>query len=205
MTGTYEWNPMPYQLDVVCPVCLHRAEFEFAEVVRIKLKSDVEFFQKSSMFEYQEFQDSCGHAWHGALYFQGLHGSPCKAIHELPVGYSAEAWEHSRYLRSHSDWRVGSMRCAYCGARGKHTLNWPEDAYFSIALRGHVLWAFHRESTIELVQYVLSTERDISRYRWPSFLLHVPSVFKVRKAREAVVKQLSKLLDAEHGGQRTPG
>jgi len=201
MSRPYEWKPIPHRVDVTCPSCSHCAEFEFAEVVRIKLKSDVEFFQKSSAFEYREFQDSCGHYWHGALYFQGLHGNPHQAIHELPEGYTHGDWEHSRYLSNRSSWPVGSIRCGNCHARAKHVLNWPSDAYFSIAHRGHVLWAFHRESANELIQYLLSADRNLARYRWSSFLLHVPSVFKVRKAREGVVRQLTKLVGNENAGR----
>jgi hypothetical protein len=39
-----------------------------------------------------------------------------------------------------------------------------------------------------------STSRDISKYRWSSFLLHVPTTFKLRRARDAVAKQINKLL-----------
>lgn len=84
MTGTYEWNPIPHRVDVTCPACRCCAEFEFAEVVRIKLKTDVPFFQASDSFEYRQFEDSLGHLWHAALFFEGLHGSPSKAIHDLP-------------------------------------------------------------------------------------------------------------------------
>ena len=51
MTGNYVWNPMPHIVDVRCPECGGYAEFEFAEMVRIKLKKDVEFFKKSKLFE----------------------------------------------------------------------------------------------------------------------------------------------------------
>ena len=203
MTGTYEWNPTPHRVDVTCPTCRCRAEFEFAEIVRITLKTDVEFFQVSDLFEYQQFQDSCGHFWHGALYFEGLHGSPRKAVHELPLGYSPEDWEHKRYLRSSHGLGVGSIRCEHCEMRGKYKLNWPDDAYYSIAYRNQVLWAFHRESALELQHYLLSTKRDVSPYRWASFLLHVPTVFKTHKAREAVGKQLQRLLAPKVGGRRS--
>jgi len=194
MTRPYEWRPIPHHLDIVCPACRQCAEFEFAETVKIKLKSDVEFFQKSSLFEYQQFQDSCGHMWHAALYYQGLHGRPQKSLSELPDGYSAEDWDHSRYLRNRSGWPVGSIRCGSCHLRRKHVLNWPTDAYFSIAYRNHVLWAFHRESAIDMLQYLLSKDRNRSRYRWGYFMLYVPTVFKTGKARETVTKQLKTLL-----------
>ncbi len=194
---------MPHHLDVVCPACQQRAAFEFAETVRIRLKSEVEFFRKSSLFEYQEFQDSCGHFWHGAVYLQGLHGNPRQALQELPPGYSAEDWEHPRCFRSRYGWPLGSIRCGSCHARGRHMLDWPKDAYFSIAHRGQVLWAFHRESAVELLQYLQSSERNTSGYRWDFFLLHVPSVFKARKAREAVVRQLGKRLGMDASVRRS--
>ncbi|KQV59069.1 hypothetical protein [Duganella sp. Root336D2] len=194
MTGPYECRPIPHNLDIVCPACRGRAEFEFAEVVRIKLKADVQFFQKSSMFDYQQFHDSCGHSWHAAIYFQGLHGRPQPVIQELPEGYAAGDWDHSRYLKNRSGWPVGSIRCGSCHMRGKHVLKWPAEAYFAISYRNRVLWAFHRESAIDLMQYLQSRERSRSRYRWGFFLLYVPTVFKTGKAREYVVKQLGKLL-----------
>lgn len=203
MTGTYEWNPMPHRVAVRCPACRSCAEFEFAEVVRLKWKSDVEFFQESELFEYQQFQDTCGHFWHGALFFEGLHGSPSKALHELPPGYSPEDWGHSKYLLRSWGQGLGSVRCEKCGRRGKHVLNWPNDAYYAIAHRNQVLWAFHRESAIELRHYLLSTNRDVSRYRWASFLLHIPTIFKTHKARAAVAKQIQKHLGSKVGARRS--
>lgn len=185
---------MPHRLDVKCPTCQQRAEFEFVEVVRIKLRTDVEFFRKSSVLEYQQFQDSCGHIWHGALYFEALHGSPHASIHDLPPGYSPDDWAHSKYLRTRRDFPVGALRCSHCTTREKHQLAWPNDAYYTVAYRGQVLWAYHRESAMELEKYLSSTSRDVSKYRWGSFLLHIPTKFKVRKARETVTKQITKLL-----------
>lgn len=204
MTRPYEWKPIPHQLDVACPACRQRAEFEFAEVVRIELKSDVAFFQNSKVFEYHQFEDSCGHRWHAAAYFQGLHGAPHRAIRDLPQGYFAQDWEHPGYLRHRKNWPVGSVRCTNCHLRRVHKLNWPGDAYYSIAYRHHVLWAFHRESAVALLEYLLSEHRNVWGFGWGAYLMHVPTIFKVRKAREAVGKQLSKLLGLTYGkGERT--
>lgn len=202
MTGVYEWKPIPHCLDIVCPVCRHRAEFEFAEKVTIKLKADIAFFRDSSVFEYRRFQDFEGRTWHGAVYFQGLHGDPRKTLHNLPAGYAAQDWEHPRYLSNRANWPVGSFRCDRCHARGMHWLNWPQDAYFSVSYRNHVLWAYHREFAIALTDYLASKQRTVWGSGWPVFLQHVPTVFKVRKAREAVVKQMGKLLDPKHIGRR---
>ena len=74
MTECYDWNPMPHTVDVRCPSCFALAVFEFAEVVRTPLKSDVSYFQKNENFDYQLFQDWGGNRWHGAIFYQGLHG-----------------------------------------------------------------------------------------------------------------------------------
>lgn len=194
MTGTYDWNPMPHQVDIRCPRCCLRAEFEFAEVRRIELKADVAFFEKSTLFEYRQFQDACGHSWHGAVYYAGLHGDPCTALGGLPTGYAPDDWSHSKYsYRSHG-LDIGSVRCGHCHRRGVHKLAWPADAWYAVSHKGQLLWAFHRESALDLHDYLLSAERDVSCYRWSSFLLHVPAVFKTRKAREAVCTQLQRAL-----------
>lgn len=197
---------MPHLVDVKCPSCGHLARFEFAEVCRIRLKEDVRFFQDNDLFEYRKFQDSCGHYWHGALYFPGLHGDSVNAIHFLPKGYQASDWDHSKCLYRCSGWDVGSVRCEQCHLRSKHHLRWPEDAYFSISYRGHVLWAFNRESAYELNEFLSSKFRDWSKYRWRAFLMRVPTVFKTHKARETVTKQLVRLLEIKlHGrAKRAP-
>ncbi len=194
MTGIYDWNPMPHKVDVKCPCCVSKAAFEFAEVVRISKKEDVPFFQASEQFEYRRFQDSCGHFWHGALYFAGLHGSPSRALLSLPEGYSPTNWQHSKYLyRSHGT-DLGAVSCPRCGKRSKHQLRWPADAYYSITYKGDELWAFNRESAIELIDYIGGNSRNVSKYRWSNFLLHIPSIFKSHKARAEVTKRLGRLL-----------
>ena len=91
MTGTYEWNPMPHVLDVRCPGCGEAARFEFAEVVRIRLRDEIAFFQQSQQFDYHFLSGTCGN-WHGAFYFQGLHGPPASVIRNLPRGYASSDW-----------------------------------------------------------------------------------------------------------------
>lgn len=199
MSGTYDFNPMPHKVEVKCPRCGQHAGFEFAEVARIKLREDVDFFKNSPAFEYRQLQDSCGHYWHGALYFAGLHGDPRAAVHDLPAGYQASDWCHSKYLYRSHGLDIGSVQCEHCHLRAKHSLTWPDDAYFAISYRGNILWAFHRESACDLNNYLLSKSRDVSKYRWGAFLLHIPTAFKTQKARAAVSRQLLRLL---HGNTR---
>ena len=204
MTETYDLNPMPHKVDVKCPRCGLRAEFEFAEICRIELKTDVDFFKKSPLFEYQQFQDSCGHYWHGALYYAGLHGEPRIALEDLPAGYEPNNWNHSKYLyRSHNT-GIGSVHCEHCHFKKKHCLDWPNDAYYAVSYKNNVLWAFNRESACDLHDFILSKTRDISKYRWSSFLLHVPTVFKTQKAREFVSKNLRRLLTSNPRQRSNP-
>lgn len=193
---------MPHIVEVRCPSCSGNAAFEFAELVRIKKKEDVPFFQSAKQFEYQRLQDSCGHFWHAALYCAGLHGRPSRALHDLPAGYSATEWEHSKYLLRSTQTDTGSVTCTHCGLRRMHRLQWPEEAYFAVTYRHELLWAFNRESALELLGYLSSGIRDISRYRWRNFLLHVPSLFKSRGARDAVSKQLQMLLRTDGRSNR---
>ena len=74
-------------------------------------------------------------------------------------------------------------------------MSWPGDAYYAVRYRGKLLWAFNRETALELCEYVSGKIRDLTKYRWRTFLLHVPSIFKGRKARHEVTKQLMRLLN----------
>lgn len=194
MTGTYDWNPMPHKVDIKCPVCGGHSIFEFAEVVKIALKKDVPFFEQSDVFDYSMFTDSCGHKWHGAIYFANLHGGSTDAITSLPEGYSPEHWDHSKYLTRNHSLDLGAFACSHCQTRKPYMLQWPQDAYFSISYKSEVLWAFNRESAVELRDYIASSERKTEKFRWSKFLLHVPTVFKKQNARDNIVKQINKVL-----------
>ena len=139
MTGTYDWNPMPHKVDIRCPSCDEYAVFEFAEIVKISLKKDVPFFEESVLFEYQMFKDSCGHKWHGAIYYANLHGGSTEAIRNLPEGYKPENWNHSKYLYRNHGSDLGAVSCSKCHMRKPYTLQWPSDAYFSLPIKGEVL------------------------------------------------------------------
>jgi hypothetical protein len=193
VTGTYEWNPMPHKVDVRCSNCRGLAIFEFAEVVKINLKKDVPFFQDSTLFEYHLLSDSCGHKWHGAFFFSGLHGS-VQSITKLPDGYSPENWNHSKYLTRSYGFDLGSVSCQTCCTNQMHALDWPNEAYYSIEYKNSQLWAFNRESANDLYSFIIGSERKVSDFTWRGFLLHIPTVFKTKKAREPVAKKLNKLL-----------
>jgi len=194
MTGTYDWNPMPHKVDIKCPACAEHSVFEFAEVVKIALKKDVPFFEQSDLFEYYLFKDSCGHNWHGATYYVNLHGGSTAAIRDLPEGYAPENWNHSKYLIRNHGLDLGAFSCTHCQTRKPYILQWPSDAFYSISYKGEVLWAFNRESAVELRDYIASNERKTEKYKWASFLLHIPTLFKKQNARDNVIKQINRVL-----------
>lgn len=195
MTLPYTWNPMPHLVDVRCPACQTRARFEFAELVRIRRVAEVAYFQRSRDFEYQLMDGGIAGKWHAAVYYHGLRRRSLTSVKNLPVGYGASDWDHSRYwYRSHGrDW--GTLSCPVCVRPRKHLLSWPHDAWFQIEVRGAVLWAFHEESLLVLRDYIASEQRAPQRRkRWSWFLLKVPSHFLSAKVRPEAVKKLSRLL-----------
>ncbi len=194
MTELYDWNPMPHSVSINCPACGSLADFEFAEVVRIKLAADVPFFEKNDIFEYQLFESSNSSRWHGAVFYHGLRGSASATIRDLPEGYSPENWNHSPYLYRNHGLDIGSAICCACGYRKKHQLDWPADAFFQIQYRREVLWAFDTESALELLDFIASKDRSREDSKWKAFLRHIPSHFLKKEARETVIKKLRRLL-----------
>ena len=194
MTGTYDWNPMPHVVEIRCPECGCGAVFEFAEVVRIALKKDIDFFKNNKLFEYRFLSDSCGGGWHAAFYFPRLHGSSTDVLRDLPAEYSPADWNHSQYLyRSNgSDW--GTVACHECGVRRKHVLTWPNDALYQVEFRRKILWAFDRESASDIRNFIASWDRNRASFKWQNLLLHIPKEFLAAKARDEIVKRLNRLL-----------
>jgi hypothetical protein len=75
--------------------------------------------------------------------------------------------------------------------RRKHRLDWPADAFFQIAFRGRVLWAFDRATMQSLIDYVEAVDRKPVRRRGrQGFLMKVPTHFLVAKSRDRVAKKL---------------
>ena len=188
MTGIYEYWSLPSKLNIRCPACQANADFEFARLAKIQLKKDVEYFQHHADFDYARFQDSCGGYWHAAFYYPNL-SSSIDQIQGLPEGYDSTSWSTCNSLQSR-----GGVTCETCGYRQEHELSWPNDAYYMVMYRQQALWAFHREAAIELYHYLSEALRDHKKYRYSFFLLHVPTVFKQKKARQHVTQQLQKLL-----------
>ncbi|MTI10918.1 hypothetical protein [Curvivirga aplysinae] len=162
--------------------------------MKILLKKDISFFKQNDLFEYRLFKNDSGHSWHGAIYCANLHGNSTQAIHELPDGYTPEDWNHESSYLSNKSSQFGAVSCSNCCTRRRHFLNWPADAFYSIQVKDKILWAYNRDSTIELRDYIASHDRDIYAYNWTFFLLHIPTSFKKRNIRDTVIKKLNKIL-----------
>ncbi|MEM6341128.1 MAG: hypothetical protein AAF729_08255 [Pseudomonadota bacterium] len=193
MTLPYDWNPMPHVLAIECPACEAQARFEFAECVVIARKQDVSYFERSKDFEYVLTENAGTGRKHLALYFNSLDRTDLDTLTNLPEGYTANDWAHSDYsYRSHG-YDVGTITCARCGLRRKHQLEWPADAFYQIAYKAKVLWAFDRETAITLMEYIRSTDRNrVGPHA--AFLRHVPKVFMTSGARDTICAKFEKLL-----------
>lgn len=195
MTMPYEDNPMPNELAVACPACGHEALFVFMECARIKLSADVEYFKRSKLFEYRKtMYDGVG--MNLACYYHKLDQNALPEIDDLPEGYSMANWEQTYRYRDMFNFKSGSVVCSSCGVRRKHELSWPGEAYFAIDYKGHALWAYNRSHAVELLDYIRSKDRDRSKYKHQSFLLHLPAHFQSHKARDHIVKHLTAKLQS---------
>lgn len=185
---------MPHLVAVACPRCGSEAMFEFAELVRIERKEDVSYFQNSDVFEYRFVESAGSGRWHAAIYYHGLKSSSTSNIRNLPEGYQPEDWRHGPNLcRSHGS-DIGTLVCGACFLRRKHELDWPKEAFFQLEYKQHVLWAFNRETVVELIEFIKSQGRREEEQKWSRFLRHVPSHFLQSGAREPVLKKLNRLL-----------
>jgi len=194
MTEIYDWNSIPDCVDIKCPECGKLTEFQHSAIVKIALKKDVLFFQESSLFDYELRTDSSGSRWHAAVYNPKLHGGTTNSIRSLPDGYYSEKWKNKYSSSSYEGKRAGAYSCSYCNNSRKHNLDWPIDAFYSIEYKSQQLWAYNRESLVDLRDFIESDERTARNFKWRFFLMHIPTIFKKEKAREAVVKKLNKLL-----------
>ena len=194
---------MPHTLDVRCPLCGELAFFEFAEIVRIREKKDILFFQENDQFDYLLCKDSCGHSWHAAVYYAGLHGRTVDTIRELPEGYDRLDWAHSKFLYRGSGLDSGSITCPSCCLHRRYELQWLHNAFFQIEFKRDLLWAFNLETAIELRDYIMSSNRDRSDYKWRSFLMKIPKKFLLQGARDTVSKRLKKIITQYQNGSNS--
>jgi len=192
MTGPYEWNPMPRVLAVTCPSCQSEAAFEFCTLHQVA-KKDLSAFERLKHFDLVKTRERSGYRYL-AVFYPGLHGDLPGALRDLPDGYAPQDWAQPQYAYMNNGFEQGSIVCGACGSRRKHVLRWPHDAFFQVEHKDHVLWAFNRDTAVDLLRFVQADNRDFRRFTYRHFLMKVPSVFLSKKARPAVAKKLLRLL-----------
>ena len=118
MTHIYEMNGFPKTVSVCCPNCGKEAAFTSVSLCRIALRKDVAYFQNAPFFDYVKMPNTGMGAWHGALYYHGLHVNSLSAITDFPEGYEPKNWQR-RCERQNR----GTLLCYHCDLRQKHVLD----------------------------------------------------------------------------------
>ena len=194
MTTLYEFSSMPQnKLAVICPECKSEAAFNFARSVRIELNKDIDTFKDNKHLTYSRPANSDGQKYSIATFYPGLDIENHENIQDLPEGYNVDMWGTDNHSHNPDKNGEGVVICE-CGTRRKHKLKWPQDAFYKLNYRKNNLWAYNRETTIVLRDYIKSDERKNFGVKWQFFLLHVPKPFLVAKARKPLVAKIDKLL-----------
>jgi len=106
-----------------------------------------------------------------------------------PPRFRPGAWQSAG-----PDW--GVCQCDHCVSRFDHALQWPHDAFWRTSVRGYDLWAHSRAEVGALIRYVASADRDLAaESEHDYFLRKIPRALLAAKARDEVVKRLTKLLE----------
>ena len=184
---------MPHVVAMTCPDCRSEARFAFGIVAEIA-KKDLAAFAQVNAFDVVQMKTTGGSSCPAAVFYPGLHGDITSALKTLPDGYAPDPWTPSGYGEDSHCTQMGVLSCARCGRRRKHELRWPDDAYFQIEHKGQVLWAFNRDTAVDLLHFITADNRDFHRFTYRNFLMKVPSVFLSKKVRGAVAKKLERLL-----------
>jgi hypothetical protein len=127
---------------------------------------------------------ACG----GEAVFDPGHGGP------LPTMRAGK----NHYDPGIPDWS-GDLNCPACGMAGRHELNWPSEAYFTVDHGGQTLWALDHEMMVEFRAFIAAgAERKTLREASPHWrhLMRIPSVFLTAKAREPMLKKIDRVLGA---------
>jgi hypothetical protein len=74
-------------------------------------------------------------------------------------------------------------------------VSWPDDAFFSCTVRGHLLWAWSSQHVQAIRDFVESRIRNPGAHRgFKIALMHLPDHFLLAKNRAATLKALDRLL-----------
>lgn len=90
--------------------------------------------------------------------------------------------------------RFAHICCYQCMAKQKHRLEWPNDAFYSLEFKGHSLWAFNKQMMLQIRDYIQAKDRNAVFESEPIVIRHLPTIFKLAKNREILVKKINKLI-----------
>ncbi len=100
--------------------------------------------------------------------------------------------------RLFTDKRTGYVSCLSCGLTKVKTIQWPQDAYYKINVRGNVLWAWNEEHAKDIRDYLNSTSRVRRNFTYVASLYHIPEIFKLAKNRKKCVLGLNKIIGSSN-------
>ncbi len=187
---------------IKCPDTGKPAEFVISSAVQIHPKHQA-YFEHS-----RHFRVTASAQTPGGLIAHFLHGigASLETITDLPCAYQPSLWARRQCVRPRRRGRLlGTLYAADAAPPRRHIVQWPEDAWFQVTLKGRTLWAYDRASALELYDFLASSDRHKKIYfeakskgpqPWAHnpFLNRIPGVFLTAKARPDLVRKLGKLL-----------
>jgi hypothetical protein len=176
MTELYDFNTRPSAITIRCPICGAAAVFQSPFTFLGRSQSDATTIgtaQRNPNIEVVKWGN-------------------CHVLVHFPNIFP---WDSPSADKSYRTPNSGVSLCFQCGYKVKHILSWPDDAYFVCEFKVHVLWAWTRGHAQELKSFVDSKDRDPWNHPgYVMYLLHTPGVFLLAKNREAVSKELQRML-----------
>jgi hypothetical protein len=162
--------------DIRCPACGGRARFE----------EPFEFYSSRQPVPGDESRPR--HRWGGWIVVERFPAQfPWVPPHRTDRDRSGEGLGGSGYpLLTH-----GLVQCPHCHVNRKHTLQWPEEAYWQWPIRGERLWACDRSHAEAILAFIESDHRPS---RKGSLLRRLPARFLTAKVRDLVVRKLRQSL-----------
>jgi hypothetical protein len=85
----------------------------------------------------------------------------------------------------------GTILCRHCGCNRAHVLNWPQDAFYQVDIKGNVLWAYSRGHALRILDHIARKDRPA---RIEPSLRAIPTPFLRAGNRSVVSRKLLKLL-----------
>jgi hypothetical protein len=166
-------------IDIQCPHCGKLAKFEEPFI-----------FQGQREIKSQELTALAGHPQHRWGSWTVIERFPSEYPWHPPATFQRflryGAGEGGYPLLTH-----GLIRCSHCYIHQKHTLNWPQDAYWQWQIRGETLWAWDKPHAQAILNHIQQAQRPP---RNSYGLRYIPSHFLTAKVRDLVVKKITETI-----------